>query len=297
MGKTYQAIGVISMFLKNNPEAKILIIAPNRSVQNNWISEINNFKKNNLLENIPMSLKNFEERQDFLKCFNEQNSENIFLTRLTTFSTIGDSVVKFDNPKYKYSEEIRVKELYKGLCRVTNQNITPKYDDKFYSFETGKICGKYLRNYTPYFDLIVIDEAQNMRNENNATVFLNYWLGLKRCKDSNNSTPVGRVLNSITAKKKDDSKFLLLSATPAHRNIDSLRNQLFYFEEHSAVPVANEFTHEYLEKFLIRRLRTYNNESKYNVRNITPNNVSDILEEDSKEGLNRDYFLRLFKVN
>ena len=292
MGKTYQAIGVISMLLKEKPDAKILVIAPNRSVQSNWISEIKNFENNNLNEAIDLSVKDFTERIDFIKSFREKNKERIFLTRRTTFSTIGDSILRYENLDYKYREEIPAKRLFEGLNRVANSNTGTDSRDKFDSFESGKICGKFLRNYTPYFDLVVIDEAQNMRNENNATAFLNYWLGLKRCRD-NKTTAVGKILSSIPSRKKEPSKFLLLSATPAHRNIDSLRNQLFYFEDVSDVPHADEITHEYLSQFLIRRLRTYNNESKYNVRNITPSNVSETLEEDTENGLRQRLFLAL----
>lgn len=208
MGKTYQAIGVISMLLKEKPFAKILIIAPNRSVQSNWTSEIKNFQTNNLNEKIELNVQNFEERQDFLKSFKERSSSNITLTRLTTFSTISDSIVRYDNPNYSYSEEISVKKLFDGLNHVTGLQKETKLNDKFYSFESGKICGKFLRNVSPYFDLVIIDEAQNLRNENNATVFLNYYLGLKRCKDSKNSSPLGNVLSSIAANNKKDSKFL-----------------------------------------------------------------------------------------
>ena len=294
MGKTYQAIGVISMLLKEKPDAKILVIAPNRSVQSNWISEIKNFENNNLNEAVDLSVEDFTERIDFIKSFREKIKKRIFLTRLTTFSTIGDSILRYENPNYKYWEEIPApaKRLFEGLNRVTNANTRTDSRDKFYLLDSGKICGKFLRNYTPYFDLVVIDEAQNMRNENNATVFLNYWLGLKRCRD-NKTSPVGKILSSIPNRKKDSSKFLLLSATPAHRNIDSLRNQLFYFEDASAVPNADEITHEYLSQFLIRRLRTYNNETKYNVRNIIPSNVSETLEEDTENGLKQRLFLAL----
>ena len=43
MGKTYQAIGVISMLLAEKKNAKILVIAPNEAVQRNWINEFRNF--------------------------------------------------------------------------------------------------------------------------------------------------------------------------------------------------------------------------------------------------------------
>lgn len=292
MGKTYQAVGVISMLLKEKPDAKILIIAPNRSVQVNWGSEIKNFKNNNLNDALKLAVKSFDERKDFLESYREKVDDNIFLTRITMFSTIGDSVFRYQNPNYEYTEEISANQLFSSLCRVTNSKITNGSRVKLNSFDAGKVCGKFLRKYTDFFDLVVVDEAQNIRNENNATVFLNYWLGLKRFRD-NSSTNVGRMLTYIPTSKKEDSKFLLLSATPAHRNIDSLRNQLLYFENSSDVPSANKITHEYLSKFLVRRLRTYNDESKYNVRNIVPKDVSLSLQEDNKNGLSQRLFLAL----
>lgn len=294
MGKTYQAIGVISMLLKEKPNAKILIIAPNRSVQNNWISEIKNFQKNNLIENLELNVKNYTERLDFLKSFKEKNKENIFLTRLTTFSTIRDSIIHSDNPKFPYYEKVSVKTIYKGLRCITDSIKETNYACEFDSFDAGKICGKFLRNYTPSYDLVIIDEAQNIRNENNATAFLNYWLGLKR-SFRRHSPNLDKNLSSIAIKKKYGSKFLLLSATPAHRNIECLRNQLLYFENEYDVPKSIDFTHDYLSKFLIRRLRTYNNDTKYSVRNITANDVTQLLETDSKEGLEQRLFLALIQ--
>lgn len=293
MGKTYQALGVISMLLKEKPDTKILIIAPNRSVQTNWISEIRSFQNNILKENLDLKVKNFDEKNDFIKEFKEKSNTKIFLTRLTIFSTIGDSIVRYENPKYSYMEKIPVKKIFEGLYRVTGANKSVDSKDEFYSLDTGKICGKFLRNYTPYFDLVVIDEAQNMRNENNATVFLNYWLGLKRWNDKSSGTVDGILKKIKLTVKERVSKFLLISATPAHRNIESLRNQLLYFENICNIPPACDITHEYLSDFLVRRLRIYNNENKYNVRNISPNDVSRILETDDKNGLRQRLFMAL----
>jgi SNF2 family DNA or RNA helicase len=48
MGKTYQALGVAVLAWKQNPEAKILIIAPNNSVASNWCDEYDTFIKKKL---------------------------------------------------------------------------------------------------------------------------------------------------------------------------------------------------------------------------------------------------------
>lgn len=79
MGKTYQAIGVIAMFLEEKPDAKVLIIAPNSSVQDNWVSEIKNFQRNNLNKNVCMNVRNFVNGQDFLKSYKEKKVKMSFL--------------------------------------------------------------------------------------------------------------------------------------------------------------------------------------------------------------------------
>lgn len=326
MGKTYQAIGVISMLLKEKSDARILIIAPSERVQRNWEYEINNFRKENLKDkNLDKSikLKKIKNKGDFIASFKKdsqnKDSENIFIIRLTIFSTIADFIVKKGSPEYSYSGEISVKKLFKGLTCVTGSSEKYKFNSqdsekicgKFNSQDSGKICGKFLRNYTPYFDLVVIDEAQNIRNENNATVFLNYWLGLKRWSAPEGK--LGEVFDHITQKNDEDfehitqkngevfecipqknkeSKFLLLSATPTHRGIESLKNQISYFEDQK----TDKFTQDYLSDFLIRRLRTYDGKkkyNKYNIREITTNDISKDLNEDNKDGLMQRLFLAL----
>lgn len=314
MGKTYQAIGVIAMLLKEKPDAKILVIAPNRSVQDNWEKEINIFSNNNLLDkNIRLFLQNFYERQDFLNSFKEEDKEhNIFLTRLTTFSSIANSIANVDET----NKQICTEELFKGLCKRTNEKASnwkkkySKWQQNYNTCDAGKICGRFLNNYTVNFDLVIFDEAQNIRNKNNATTFLNYWLGLIRFDEKNSELKT--VWNDIPVKE-NNSKYLLLSATPAHRNIDSLRNQLLYFEKkvkteeevktdknvktdevikNNNIKIIN---HDFLSTFLIRRLRIYNNENKCNVRDIKPLDVMKGMQVDNAEGLQQRLFLALIQ--
>jgi hypothetical protein len=120
---------------------------------------------------------------------------------------------------------------------------------KYDSCEAGKKCAEAFNQITPRFDLVIIDEAQNIRNYNNATEFLNAWLGYKRFE----------TISSLKA-----TKTLLMSVTQAHRNVETLKNQLKYFIDEDRIP--QKITHEYLEEFMIRRLRTYKNQNKYECR-------------------------------
>lgn len=292
MGKTYQAIGVISMFLREKPNARILVIAPNRNVQNNWLNEINNVRKNNLQENIAISVKNYEERKQFISCFNEEQNEGIFLTRISLFSSIADSVLKYGTENYVASEQININDLLEGLANLTSSEKMKGVKGEFDSTESGKICGYYLKKYTKPFDFVVIDEAQNLRNSNNATTFLSYWLGLKAWKDDV-AEKTKNVIKNLPLTKSKDTKYLLLSATPAHRSIESLRNQLFYFENRSDVPCAGDFSRDFLQNFFIRRLRTYGNQNKYDVRNVVPSNILNELNLDNQNGQEQRLFLAL----
>ena len=65
MGKTYQALGVITMLLAERPRARILIIAPGKNVQDNWEKEINRFRENNLLIDVSLKDKFYERPKDF----------------------------------------------------------------------------------------------------------------------------------------------------------------------------------------------------------------------------------------
>jgi len=281
MGKTYQALGVISMLLKEKHDAKILIIAPNESVQNNWQKEIKRFYKNNLNTNIEIpelldvnKCDSIEFIKDYLS--KDKKISTITLTRISSFSAVGVKLAQLGGHSDIDSAAIRVRSISDGLFYLTN-NALMIQRGTVDSFNAGIICGRFLRKYSPKFDLVVIDEAQNIRNVNNATAFLNAWLGLRRKIEIREKSyakieAINEIINSIPSYSlsfPDKQKFLLMSATPAHRSIESLRSQLFYFEK----TVKTTLEHKDLEKFLIRRLRTYCGESKYDVREIKTDDV------------------------
>ncbi|MDO5156475.1 MAG: helicase-related protein [Eubacteriales bacterium] len=283
MGKTYQALGVISMLIREKKNAQILIIAPNEAVQKNWINEIKNFSKNILEDDyLEIADKLFCEQKenpwsahpvDIIKEYAlKRKKATIYIVRLTAFSGVGEKVTKLGNRGFSYSHNnISARDLFNGIETITNRYMQSGRGS-FDSCDAGKICGCALRKYTPKFDLVVIDEAQNIRNKNNATAFLNYWLGLRRFNRETNLN-VEEKLQELSKNNSvsKERKYLLLSATPAHRGVESLRNQLLYFEKAKNIP---QIDHDYLEQFMIRRLRTYNGDSKYAVRNIRPDDVA-----------------------
>lgn len=280
MGKTYQAIGVIAMLLAEKKNAKILVIAPNEAVQKNWINEFNNFSKNNFIGEESIEAEYVHPIDMISKYVNEKKVSTVSVVRLTSFSTIVERIGKCGNSGYKYrNDSILASELFAGLEAITGQKLK-KIGRYYNSQDAGKICGAILKNVSPKFDLVIVDEAQNIRNENNATVFFNYWMGLHRFKHNAN-TDIGRNIDESLRNGKyyKDRKYLLLSATPAHRGVDSLRRQLLYFEKEKNIP---EIDHDYLEQFMIRRLRTYSGDSKYAVRNTAADDVAKDLNVEQR---------------
>lgn len=280
MGKTYQAIGVISMLLNEKKNAKILVIAPNEAVQINWINEIRNFSKNNLIGDKQIEAEAIHPIELISHYVEENKVAPVSVIRLTSFSTIAQRIGKQGNPEYKYIDDsISAEDLFEGLEAITKRKI--KKVGRSYNYrDAGKISGAILKSVSPNFDLVIVDEAQNIRNENNATVFFNYWMGLQRFKQSAN-TDLGRYIDEVIGNGKgiNNRKYLLLSATPAHRGVESLRCQLLYFENEKNI---SEIDHDFLEQFMIRRLRTYSGENKYAVRNITADDVAKDLKIDQR---------------
>ncbi len=282
MGKTYQALGVAAMLLAEKSDAKILIIAPNEAVQRNWITEIKNFKSKNLLCDVTMDA--FSEHPiEVIRTFNKGELQaNINIVRLTSFSTIGEHVAGRGNKDR--GTTISLDELANGLANVVGKDLVIIKKElachsNMNTTEAGLACGMFLQKYSPLFDLVIVDEAQNLRNENNATLFFDSWMGLKRFGKN---------------KQKDaisDRKYLLMSATPAHRGVESLRRQLLYFMEKEDIPT--KLDHSFLEEFLIRRLRTYNGDSKYEVRKV---HAEDVINYSGDErGTEQRLFLALLQ--
>ena len=300
MGKTYQAIGIIAMLVKTVPNTKVLVIAPNASVQNNWIKEFKNFKNSNLTKNfkelfgnkIEDSIKNIEDSGTFVEAIKKKSWKTINVMRISTFSMMGYAIAggkRLDEETTNLKAKIDTRKLLKELKVWHKKNIHPNNPEKLDSQSAGILCGLSFPN--PCFDLVVIDEAQNLRNKNNQTTFINYWLGLKRFDVNNLDENIQKIASQIHAEKRNRSKYLLLSATPAHRSLDCLRNQMLFFENN--VKPARELRHIDLETFMVRRLRTYSAKSKYDVRNVTVKDLYDDMSQNTAEGLQQRLFLAL----
>lgn len=273
MGKTYQALGVIAMLLAERPSARILIITPGKNVQDNWENEINRFKHNNLMSRMELDLARYNRPTDLMDDIINQadkyEDNNIFLLRLSSFSSVAANLTGNDA---RIEGKFRRKELEDAIAGVLGTDSRFRLTKKYYdTAQAGRVCGEIFNRFghMPKFDLVIIDEAQNIRNDNNATQFLSAWLGFKRFEEE----------REIGVRERAE-KVLLMSATPAHRNVGTLRNQLRYFEKTDRIP--DDIDHAYLENFMIRRLRTYGGDNKYTCRKNQAIDISNEMDIEQK---------------
>jgi superfamily II DNA or RNA helicase len=174
-------------------------------------------------------------------------------------------------------------ELYNfrnGLILDDNNKIVFA---KSTSFSTGENLTerkeKLLKNIKE-FDLIVIDEAHKFRNYNDGSI--------------DDSSLIVKTANMLFSNIKENTKILLLTATPRHSKKGDLSRIVNLFGLSS---IQNKSEEELMNQIMVRRLRVMSNgQNKYTYRNecaskisLTDTNTSDFKNELFFAMLQREY--------
>ena len=128
MGKTLQALGVMAMKYKENPNLKTLVIVPNRNIARQWRDEeYPNFKKKHL-------------KKDCLS----KKSETVFIENFSE-----DEIEKTKNKKIVFA-------------KITSFSYS---EDKvrYGNYENG--AKKYLKDFISSFDFVIVDESHKLRSD------------------------------------------------------------------------------------------------------------------------------------
>ena len=268
MGKTYIALGVVSLMRYFNPTLRVLYICPSANVQEKWSErEYINFARSNVkvshfrvrtIDGRPaapkISCRNVHEliysaSLGYFSDFFVRN--NLFSIKLGERSdNLGD---KQDPWKTKLDE---LKDLLPAW--VIRKNAKSKEDVKDQYAEA-------LNYVLPTFDLVVIDEAHNF-------------------KHNFESSARNRVLSKMLGFRTDGSDTirervnhaLLLSATPYDRDLEQLRNQLKLVGKGELLPEElpddqsqkQKEIQNSLSKFMVRRFNTLEINHKPHTRNM-----------------------------
>ena len=225
MGKTFQALGVAAMLWKMKPDAKILVMAPNRDICAHWEREFNNFVQQhyrqadhcvkNSVDGGPVPAIKKCWRLDDLVSSVEAHADHLYLTTIYSLSGLVPQAEK------------------KGNINLKARNSARKIRERIMRTLDG--VG---------FDLIIVDEAHYFRNKNGNSQRVNAALEF-----------FGGPFSPLAEKA------LLLTATPSHTNLNDIKNILSYFID--ADKLEEKSPQELMQKYALRRFRRMQGDRVY----------------------------------
>ncbi len=237
MGKTIQALAICALLWRLNPDARILVLAPNHSVAENWVNEYKTFISSHLRcsDNLVRTgIGDHAVHEPFL-CGNLNALEEIAASKWCHFIIAKTSSLSFSVLNEETSWEKRMLAAYKKGLGL-NTILLKKLDRRF--------------------DLLIIDEAQYFRKFYGDSLRVSTAKGLfgadnpfKNCEVKTGDRLADRVL--------------LLTATPNHTSNQDIQNIVRYFN----VRLAEDDSQTILEKIGVRRLRILAGKMKYQYRN------------------------------
>jgi len=273
MGKTYQALGIMSLLWNFNPKARVVIVCPRNNLQNKWARDYTNFVRHNYR---PSAFESGDDRVksilldepviDAVKCdnlrdFAEQlqsgvDGQQLFILRHTSFTRPlniteddmtapvrawreqTDKMAQYGIHLDDRTEEIkRLKTEGKDRLKTEGKDLYTKFNEWF-----GLGVNKILANFEhsgreKAIDLLIVDEAQCLRNKNQRNATFEHLFK-------------GRV-----------GKTLFLSATPIHSgriNVKSVINKYGEPDFFTKEDVDDStLLRAKLKKVMIRRPREY----------------------------------------
>lgn len=165
LGKTYVALGVWGLLRYLNPAARIMIIAPRENIQRKWEKELRNFVRANWLaeDNCVKGLDGHPVHEplvvgsvhEFAAAAQVSDNRDPIL-RMTSFSIAARQAESRQRLKK------RLQPLVPWIDRIV---LSPKNP-----YEFRDAYGRVLNALVPDIDLLIIDEAHNLRHGFGPTV-------------------------------------------------------------------------------------------------------------------------------
>lgn len=257
MGKTYQALGLAALLWNEKPEARILFISPRQNLQIKWIADYHrffssNFRRQHQHGDDRVTSVLFGEPLHRAELFHNLRSWTPYIgiheriapfIRHTSFTrpvflTSND----FDNLK-KLRERIARRFTEWGLFdfeipkKLSADTASQTLNRAFAEALSAKLTKE--GKTQPYFDLVIVDEAQCLRNITNQT----------------NTVLFESLKNNV-------ANWLFMSATPAHSGPGDLPTILNHYPGCGEVldpKLADDLSalQSALEPFIVRRQREY----------------------------------------
>jgi len=217
MGKTFQALGVAALLWKMKPDAKVLVMAPNRDICAHWRREYHAFVqfhyrpvdhcvKNGVDGGPVQSIKTCSRLEDLATAI-EKDAGHLYLTTIHTLSGL-----------------VPAEQKGNDNVKIAKENAR-KIHDRIKAAQDG--AG---------FDLIIVDEAHYFRNRDGGSQRVN---------------AAEAFFGAQHARLAD--KALLLTATPSHTQLNDVHNILGYFMDSSEE--SDNSALALMRQYGLRRLR------------------------------------------
>ena len=258
MGKTYQALGLAALVWNEKPDARILFISPRQNLQEKWVDDYKRFFASNYRRHQKVG----DDRVTSVLFRKPIHRAELYPNLRSWTLTIGlpgrvapflrhTSFMRPVFIGFRDMEDMDTlwQDVATGAKRgglfdlkhpgtLSPDNAARKLNLAFASALNTRLASE-ARAREPYFDLVVVDEAQCLRNPDNQTNGVLY-----------------------TALKGQVAKWLFMSATPAHggpADIPTTLNRYPNRGEILAPNLANDLPQlqKELQKLMVRRPRRY----------------------------------------
>lgn len=264
MGKTYVALGVVGLIRFFNPGIRVLYIAPRENIQTKWVKELRNFTRNNWL-NVDQRVKSVQGIPcvDIARCENladwalqaVRNPNRDFFLRLTSFSLPLSS----DTQKWRSKRD----ELERLAPMVDSTLLDLRNKERF-----KETYAQIINTLLPHYDLVVIDEAHNLKQGMKSLAARNRLLSLLLGRRAD-----GELVGWPNYGRRFD-RVLFLSATPLETDYEEIWHQLDLFGLGGKFQRLRDAEADDAEKkaivgrFLIRRLTELEIGGKTHTKNM-----------------------------
>ncbi len=225
MGKTLQAIGVAAMLWQRKPDARILVMAPNRDICMHWERELNAFVSDHYRQADGAVM----DREGGLVPVVEAHYRLHDLAAAIEDDTVDET------PGKLYLTTIH---SLSGLVASTDGTELSDGDKRVAAVRAGRTLNKRIRSALGGggFDLLIVDEAHYFRN---------------RGGGSQRVAAAGSFFGSDASRIAE--RALLLTATPSHTQLTDIASILGYFrgagDQEAGEPAV------LMRKYALRRFR------------------------------------------
>ncbi len=160
MGKTYVALGAFALMRHYNPRARLLVIAPRENIQKKWKKELANFAQHNLrFPDLRVTALDRRPARPLALCENlldwahdaVVDPDRDFFLRLTSFSL----PLRDDRETWRTLRD----RMRRQLPWLRDEVFAPRDKERF-----KENCARALCCALPVFDLVIVDEAHNLKH-------------------------------------------------------------------------------------------------------------------------------------